>query len=315
MKINNENTVSDQKDIANRVDIKEIVSDLWEGKWIIIASTVLTALITVFYSLSIPNIYKSEVLLAPVQETTSGGISGIANQFGGLASLAGVNLSNASGDKVTIALELLKSRQFIGEFIDTYELKATLLAVKGWDQQTNTLIFDTSVYDVEQNLWVRDVKAPKKPEPSYLEAHKYFVKEVLSVGRDKETGLITASVKHVSPIIAQSILTKLIESVNSSMRQSDIADAQKSIDYLNDALTKTSVADMQQVFYQLIEKQQQTKMLASIRDEYVLEVIDPAIVAEEKVGPKRALMCVISVFFGGLIGVALVLTRKFLGFN
>ena len=70
------------------------------------------------------------------------------------------------------------------------------------------------------------------------------------------------------------------------MRENAVNEAQKSIDYLNFALSETEISGMQQVFYQLIEKQQQTKMLASVRDEYVFRTIDPAIISEEKSTPS-----------------------------
>jgi hypothetical protein len=47
------------------------------------------------------------------------------------------------------------------------------------------------------------------------------------------------------------------------------------------------------VFYQLIEEQMKTVMLANITDEYFLQTIDPAVVPEESESPKRALMLVL----------------------
>ena len=93
------------------------------------------------------------------------------------------------------------------------------------------------------------------------------------------------------------------------MRRLDIAEAEKSIGYLTDALEKTAIADMQQIFYQLIEKQQQTKMLANVRDEYVFKVIDPAVVPEKKSGPKRALICLLLVTSAFLISCLVLIVR------
>lgn len=310
---NQERVLQKQSNTAeDEIDLKELFIALWDGKWTIIVMSLIAAVFAVFYALSLPNIYKSEALLAPAEESSGGGLSALAGQFGGLASLAGVNLGGASGDKVTIALELLKSRQFIGEFVEKNKLKLAIMATEGWEQGSNTLVYDESVFDLESSTWVRDVKSPKTAEPSLLEVHKQFLKENLVVSQDKETGLVRLAVKHFSPYVAQQIASKLVDAINAKMRQNDIADAQKSIDYLKDALRETSVADMQQVFYQLIEKQQQTKMLANVRDEYVLKVIDPAIVAEEKSGPKRAIICVLFVLLGAFFGVITVLLRSFL---
>jgi uncharacterized protein involved in exopolysaccharide biosynthesis len=295
----------------DEIDLKELFTALWQGKWVILATALSAAVLAVFYALSMPNIYKSEALLAPVEESSSGGLSALAGQFGGLASLAGINLGGTSSGQVTIALELLKSRQFISSFIEENGLKKEIMAAKKWEQAENTLIYDDDIYLVEQEKWVRDVNPPKQQEPSLLEAHKKFLEDHLIVSQDKETGLVKLSVKHYSPYLAQELVTKLTEAINKQMRQKDIEEAQNSINYLKEALRKTDVADMQSVFYQLIEKQQQTKMLASVREEYVLKVIDPAVVAEEKNEPKRAIIIILMSVFGGLIGCFFSMIKYF----
>jgi uncharacterized protein involved in exopolysaccharide biosynthesis len=66
---------------------------------------------------------------------------------------------------------------------------------------------------------------------------------------------------------------------------------------------------LKQIFYQLIEQQIQTKMLATVRDEYALKVIDPAIVPELKDGPKRALIVILSLFIALITSIGWVLIR------
>lgn len=286
----------------DEIDLKELFTALWQGKWVILSSMITATVVAVFYALSIPNVYKSEALLAPVEENSSGGLSALAGQFGGLASLAGINLSGASSGKITIALELLKSRQFLGEFISKNNLKPEIIAAEGWDRSKNIIVYDKDIYSLEQKKWVREVKPPKQQEPSLLEAQKKFLEDNLIVSQDKDSGLVKLSVKHYSPYLAQELVSKLIKSINMQMRLKDIEEAQNSIVYLNEALSKTDVADMQSVFYQLIEKQQQTKMLANVREEYVLKVIDPAVVAEEKAEPKRAIIVILFSIFGGIVG-------------
>lgn len=302
---NNNSYISDDE-----IDLKELALTLWRGKWIIIATTVIAAVIAVVYALSLPNIYRSEVLLSPVEDQQAGGLAGLANQFGGLASLAGVSLGGAGNDKTTLALELLKSRTFLSEFIEKHQLKAPLMATEGWDSTNNTLIYNSEIYDVKNKKWVREAKAPKKPEPSLLEAHEYFLKHNLQASKDKKTGLVTVAVKHFSPFVAQKIAADLVASLNKKMKNDDIAEAEKSIAYLQGALEQTKVADMQKVFYQLIEQQQQTKMLANVRDEYVLKVIDPPVVAEKKVEPKRAIIAILGVLIGGFFGAMIVFIRQ-----
>ncbi|MEM0514225.1 Wzz/FepE/Etk N-terminal domain-containing protein [Pseudoalteromonas sp. YIC-827] len=309
--MNNQNIQMQQTTFADdEIDLKELFLALWQGKWIIIGTTIIAAVISVVYALSLPNIYKSEALLAPAEDGQSGGLSALAGQFGGLASLAGVNLGGGSADKTTIALELLKSRSFIGEFVQKHDLKPLIMAANGWDQANNKVLYDPEIYDKEKSIWVRETKTSKQSEPSLLEVHDRIIKEFLTVTKKKETGLITIGMKHYSPVVAKELTDKLIEQINSTMRTNAINDAEKSIGYLTRALNETTLADMQKVFYQLIEQQEQAKMLASVREEFALKVIDPAVIAEEKSEPKRGVICVLSVLLGLIISAMFILIRS-----
>ncbi len=76
----------------DEIDLRELFSVIWKGKWLIIAITTVFAIASVVFAVLQPNIYKSEALLASASEEQGGGLSALASQFGGLASLAGVNL-------------------------------------------------------------------------------------------------------------------------------------------------------------------------------------------------------------------------------
>ncbi|MEM7420612.1 MAG: Wzz/FepE/Etk N-terminal domain-containing protein [Pseudomonadota bacterium] len=298
-----------QSETDDDINIVELLTAVWKGKLSVAIACFIAGIVGIAYSLSIPNEYRSEVLLAPAEEANGGGLSALAGQFGGLASLAGVDLAGGKSDKTTMALELLKSKSFIGEFVDKRNLKPLIMASNGWSRNGNEVKFDDDIYDATSNSWVREVSSPLKAEPSLLEVHKKFVEDHLSVSKDKETGFVKIAVIHHSPFVARDITTNLIIDINDRMRALDIAEAEKSIGYLTDALEKTAVADMQKIFYQLIEKQQQTKMLANVREEYVFKVIDPAVVPEKKSGPKRALICLLLVTSAFLISCLVLIVR------
>ncbi len=293
----------------DEIDLRELFGIIWQGKWWIIAITFVFALGSVIYSLSLPNIYKSEATLAPTEEASGGGLSQMAGQLGGLASLAGVNLGSQGADKTTIALEILKSRAFIKGFVEKYDILPELMAVEEWNRDTG-IVFNSELYNSEIKEWVREVEPPKQPEPSSWEYVKVFRESVLEVSKDDTTGLVTIAVNHQSPEVAQQWVAWLIEEINNHMRERDIQEAKRSLEYLDKELQSTSLSDMQQVFYQLIEKQTQTIMLANVRPEYIFQTLDPAVVPEQKAKPSRALICIIGTFLGGFLSVGFVLVRN-----
>ena len=61
-------------DYDDEIDLRELFGVLWSGKIKIIVITVIFAVGSVFYALSIPNQYKATALLAPAQ-SDGGGLS------------------------------------------------------------------------------------------------------------------------------------------------------------------------------------------------------------------------------------------------
>ncbi|MGU5699824.1 Wzz/FepE/Etk N-terminal domain-containing protein [Aeromonas allosaccharophila] len=293
----------------DEIDLRELFAALWRGKWWIVASTLVGAVIAVIFALSMPNIYRSEALLAPSTEQQGGGLAAMAAQFGGLASLAGINLSGGSGpDKTAIAVEIGKSRQFLSHFIRQHQLEVPLLAVIKADKVTGELLVDKDIYDVASKKWVREIPPGKSVEPTDWELVKAF-RDIASISQDAKSGLVTVAVEYYSPESAKQWVDWLVADLNEAMKLRDQTDATSNIAYLKSQLEKTSVADMQKVFYQLIEDQTKTLMLTEVNQEYVFKTLDPAVIAEEKAKPKRALIAVLGTLLGGMLCVMIVLVH------
>lgn len=294
----------------DEIDLKELFMVLWSGKWLISAVTGLAAAISVVVALSLPNIYTASALLAPA-ESSGGGLSGLMKQYGGLASLAGVPLPGGEeGSRAQLGMQLMKSRAFIGDFVERRDILPELMAVESWAPGSGDVVFDPESYDGASKTWVREVEPPKVAKPSAQEAHKAFA-EVLRVSEDKQTGYITVSIDHQSPVVAAQWVKWLVEDVNAAVKAQDVSEAEKSIEYLKQQVANTSLADLQAMFFELIQSQTETVMLAEVRPEYVFKTIDPAVIPEVKSKPSRALICVLGTLLGGMLGVVIVLIRHY----
>ena len=125
----------------DEIDLLELIKVLWDEKIKIISITAVAAFISIIYALSQPNIYQADALLAPAGDDSNGGMSKLAGQFGGLASLAGVSLSDDGVNKSELGLEVLKSRKFVREFVERHKILPQLMAVDYWDPETRKLKF------------------------------------------------------------------------------------------------------------------------------------------------------------------------------
>lgn len=292
----------------DEIDLRQLFATLWEGKWLIIAITFLFAAGGVAYAMYKPDIYEASVLMAPTNEES--GISGISGQLGGLASLAGINIGGGGSNQTVIAKEVLGSRAFLADFIDRYNLSAPLMAVEGWNHKQNKWQYNRKVYNPETAEWLLDENG-KSQVPTDWDLVKAFKDKHLSISDNKESGLVTLSVKGLSPQATQQWAEWLVQDINEHMRQEDVASAEARINYLEDKLNETNVAGMQQVFYQLIESETRTVMLANAQKEYVFKTIDPAVVPQDKSEPKRALIAILATLLGGMLSVFIVLIRAF----
>ncbi|MCO6356659.1 lipopolysaccharide biosynthesis protein [Pseudoalteromonas shioyasakiensis] len=273
------------------VTLGEVIGYLIKKKWQILSVTILFVAIGVAYALSKPNIYQAQVILSPASSSGDLG-GGASSQLGGLAALAGVNLGGASNDKSVLYLEIFQSRKFLTAFIDKHSLQKDLFAAEGYD-----LLNESITYDEDK---VARLKSDSEHPITVNYIFEKFIDNNFIIEVNKKTGLITLSIRHFSPIFAKKVTELIVKDINYAIRTEEIADAIKSINYLEKALGQTNVLETKKMFYQLIEQQHRTKMLATVKEEYAFKVIDPAIVPERKFSPNRALIVVVSGLIGGI---------------
>jgi uncharacterized protein involved in exopolysaccharide biosynthesis len=285
------------------IDARQLARILWLHKWLIAGIVFGGCIISVIIALLLPDVYRAKAILAPNESEVPGGLAALATQYGGLASLAGIQLGSGSSDRTAVGLQVLKSRRFVSDFVDRHDLLVPLIAADGWNIDTGELEIDPSVYDVTAKKWVRKVRRPKQTIPTHQEAYEVFMEDVLSVRQDQKTGFVTIAIDHYSPEIAKQWLDWLIDDVNRTVMEKDVKEAQLAIDYLNEKIASTSLAGLQNVFFRMIEEQTKTVMLAQMSSEYLFKTLDPAVVPEEKFSPNRALICILGALLSMLGGI------------
>ena len=298
-----------QEHYDDEIDLRELFGVLWAGKIKIIAITAVFAIASVIYSLSVPNQYKATALLAPAQ-SDGGGLSGALGQLGGLASLAGVSLGGGEGGEAQIAQEIMKSWSYIESFIADNNIAVEVYAAEGWSKGSNKLQINDDVYDTENNQWLVENETGVVGPPTSWMLFKAFSK-LLAVSEDKKSGLVSVSIEYYSPQIAKQWVDMYVEAVNQFMQQRQVDKVTKNITYLQEQIEKTSIAEMQEVFYTIIEEQTKNKMLAEASPEYVFVAVSPSMVPEQKSQPKRALICILGTLLGGMLSVLLVLIMHY----
>ncbi|GAA5142155.1 Wzz/FepE/Etk N-terminal domain-containing protein [Thalassotalea piscium] len=295
---------------SDEISLAQVWAELFRRKILIIVSGFVCAAVAVAIALSLPNMYTAKVLTVPKTDD-QGALGGLASSLGGIAGMAGIKLGKSRGpDKTLIAIEILKSQRFINQFVEKHNLVVPLMAAKASTPNTFELIYDEDIYNTVTKKWVREVKPPKTVEPTPREIYDRFL-EVFEVNFDPKDGFVDLSIEFYSPDIAVEWVGLILEDINEEMRQDDISEAQASINYLNETLSKVNNTSIQASFYQLIEDQTNILMLANSRKEYIFKTISPAIVPEKKSKPNRILIVLAGGIIGGFLSVCWILIRFF----
>ena len=276
----------------NEMGLRELFTVLWASKVTIVVITTIFAVASVLYSLSIPNQYKANISLASAQQN-SGNLSGSLNQLGGLASIAGINIGGGENNKMQITREIMTSRSFIESFIDANNISDKVGAVIGWDKESNQLIYNQDSYDSQTQSWLSDDDTPNS-----WDLYQSFL-GMLTI--EQEMDLLLVSLEHYSPYLAKELLDLYLEEINKHMQARQVLKVSNNIEYLQSQIRKTSISEMQAVFYTIIEEQMKSKMLAEANPDYALIVVAASMVPEERSRPKRALICIFGTLMGGML--------------
>nr|WP_258539259.1 Wzz/FepE/Etk N-terminal domain-containing protein [Dissulfurirhabdus thermomarina] len=276
------------------VDLAALWGVLCRRRRLLAGVTLLAAAAALLAALLLPPVYRAEVLLAPVTDQDQDArLSSLASRFGGLAAMAGVDIGGTESSKAE-AVATLTSRSFTEAFIKEEKLLPVLFADE---------------WDTEKRRWKA---ADPEDRPTLWDAWRRFDEDVRFVEEDRKTGLVTLAVEWTDPELAARWANELVRRVNARLRERAVAEARRSIDYLERELRKTDVVELQQAIYRLIEGQIKTIMLANVREEYAFRVIDPAAPPREKERPRRALIVVGGTLGGGLLALFLAFFLEFL---
>ena len=292
---------------SDEIDLLALLRSLLRHKLSIFMLTLLFGVGALVVALTTPNTYQAEVLISSSQNKSGGGLSALASQYGSMAALAGIDLG--SGDTgMESAMALLQSRKFIISMIEEENLKPVLFS-NSWDSEAKVWrVPAPSTVSRIKNIFATEVESVSPTIPSDLSAFKAFNAR-LSVSKDKLSGLVTIKMESEDPQWAAYIANKIIIRLNEYLRNEAILQSDSNIRYLEQEIADTPLVEFKTALYELVESESRNKMFANVNKEYAFKVIDPALVPEQDVKPKRALILVLGVMLGFMLGCAQALIR------
>jgi uncharacterized protein involved in exopolysaccharide biosynthesis len=268
------------------VTVGDALGQFWAARWAVFITSLSVGLLAGVACLTLKPVYRAEVILSPVSNNAvSGGLksmSGVLEQFGGLAALGGISLPTDSDN--TEAIATLTSRSLVETFIGEEQLLPILFA-RNWDSNLHQF----------RGTWLHD-------SPTLWDGHKKFREDIMRVTEDKKAGVITLSIDWTNADLAAQWANGLVKRCNLMLRDRAIGRARSNIEYVEGALKQAGRVEVQDALYRIMETELKKIVLAEGTQEYAFRVIDPAVVPQERNRPKAALLVPLGLIAGAVLG-------------
>lgn len=301
------------------IDLVEIIKKLYRNRKLISIITGIFMVIGLVYALCATPIYKATLTMYPAAGESSkiGGLMSMASSFG---------MSVGAANKETYNIEdVIKSRTIAKEVVlhkwntNKFTQPVTLLGFLGKE------IKDTSV-------------------AIYSAIDSY--NNMVSIDKNKETGLIKLSIESEDPLLSAEIANYLGIAVTKYVQESQGVKSKRNIVHICKRLKEVSkelevaeeevknyklnnrdeyspqaqlelarlsrVLEIKQGIFLTLSKQKEIAEIEKIKKSPVINILDRASVPLFKIKPRKSIICIFFVFLGGIIGIMFVLMTPFI---
>lgn len=264
------------------IDLRQYLSILWKGKWIIILCTLLAIAVGLVLIFTLPPVYEATTEVLIVEENIS---SEVLDQYV-------PEYSSSSEVNFQTQMKILGSRQFQEEVIRklSLKIKPTELEEKiQISRVTGTNVIDISVQDSDPRL-----------------------------AADISNMLSNVYIQWVSENYQQDIrqlLAEIDSKIDDSKTNLDLVSAE--IETLEDKgqdipeSLRKELEMYSSMYVMLSEKYENLRISQTVGDSFA-RIIEPAVVPEDPVKPSKRLYLAASLLIGLLLGVGIVLLKEFI---
>lgn len=288
----------------DEIDLKELFNTIFKYKFKIAMFVFITTILTLIYTLSIPNSYKSEIVLSPQesQKSVGGGLSS-------LVSLAGVSLGGASSKDPFVMMETtLNDYSFNEKIIKKYNLVETL-------ENKENLVFAQGIDSIYYMFNSKDENQDdKRSEDEKIFSTINTIKSILTISNNKISSLITLKAEIEDRFLAKELVDIYLKEIIDKIKLEDMKEIDAQIKYYNKELSSTYDVSLKEQLSKSLSGLYQKKVFSQANDYYFVSKLVDSRVAyiKEKTKPKRALILVVSFVTSLILAIFIVFFLEFL---
>ena len=287
---------------TDEINLLEIIISIWKSRLLIFITVIIFAFGSVFYSLSIPNIFTSSSTLSVAGNSGGSESNSGLNMIG---SITGINIGGSGTSKSELIITTIQSRDFLRHLLTFENIKPTLAAFKSYDRDNKKITYNENIYDSSSKSFTKDISRL----PTFQTIYNSYSK-MLSINRSK-SGFIDISIKHQSPEFAYNFLSLIIKEIDTLSRSNDLNESKDSLNYLYNELASTQEIEIRNSINQLIISELRQQMLAEVKQNYLINPLDKPYMPELKSSPNRPKICILGTILGFFIGILISLIRYF----
>jgi uncharacterized protein involved in exopolysaccharide biosynthesis len=259
--------------------------------------------------MSIPNSYKSEVILSPQEQSKGSSLGGL----GALAGLAGVSLGGSNSmDAFSSLNTIMNNNTFNKMMINKYDL-INKLSSKNIDKNLVFAMNNRTFYDFLNNKEVDNNQNIEDKIYTTIQS----LKAMINLSKDKKTGAMTLTVNSKDRFLAKELLELYLKESTTQLEKLDMQDLEKKLKYYKEELSNTQDIELRTQLSQLVSSLMQKKVLSKASEYYNVRKITQAEVSyiKDKTKPKRGLIVVVSFITSLILSIFMVFFIEFLRGN
>lgn len=268
----------------DEINLLDYILVLLKHKWLIIIMVLGAGITSVYLTLQMPNIYRSEATIMPrkVEKSPDSAAISLLRGIGGMASeLAGLGIGG-SAEKFEI---VLKSRILAKRIVEKRKIMPRLFS-KIWDPQNRT--------------WIEN------PPPTFQDAYRAIM-GMMTISKDRKSDALTIKFDHEDPGFARDMVNYYLTELSEMLREETLTDASENQRFLRMQLMRISDVLMKEKIYAMLAREIEKETFARAQKYYSFQVLDPPIAPDldKKVKPKRSMICMLSVIVAFFVAVFL----------
>lgn len=302
---------------VQEISLTDLLAAVMRRKRVVLTSAVCVFFLALLYAIFATPRYSASIVVQPEARQSGGALAQLAGQLGSVSSMVGLGLGHAS-DEENNYLATLTSHDLELKFISQYNV-APLLFPDRWDARTQSWKPLHPGVLSHISLWVSRALArtskdkgwrPPSNEPTTWQLLNAFQK-ILEVKKKDSAGVVTVTIRYQDPQIAAKWANEYVALANELIRARVLSETQAALSYLSQVVEQSSVTEIKNSTYLLIQRHLEEQIEAKSRPDYAFQVVDPAIVPGQPSPPGRKVVLIGAIAAGLLLGSLLAVFQEF----